>query len=378
MAQVKPKIESFARIKVIGVGGGGCNAVSRMVEQRIRGVDFVGINTDAQALHNCKAAEKILVGKNTTRGLGAGMNIELGKKAIEESKEKIEEVLKGADMVFVTCGLGGGTGTPGAPVVAEIARNLGALTIGVATKPFSFEGKKRMEVADEGLQEFKDKLDSLILIPNDKILGIVDDNTSLLNAFSSVDSVLSEAVQSISDLITKPGIVNLDFADIRTVMKDSGWALMGAGRAKSEGRMETAVKGAVNSPLLEISIEGAKGVLFSIAGGEDLTMKEIDEGAKQITKAVDPEAKVIFGAIIDDTLRKNEVKVTVIATGFDGFPEKKEETQSESQMKEGEGVEVVDTNIGEEQGENSEEKSEEREEKWDTPAFLRRKNKKQE
>jgi len=358
MPQVKPEIESFARIKVIGVGGSGCNAVARMVSQRIKGIDFIGVNTDAQALHFCKSPEKILIGKNVTKGLGAGMNVGLGKEAIEENREDIEEALKGADMVFVTCGLGGGTGTPGVPVVAEIARNLGALTIGVVTKPFSFEGEKRKEIAEEGLSDFKDKVDSLIVIPNDRVMTIIDEKTSFLNAFSIVDDILSNAVQAISDLIVKPGIINLDFADIKTVMKDSGWALMGVGKAKGEGRLVEAAKVATSSPLLEVSIDGAKGVLFNISGKEDLTMKEIDEGARIITKSVDPEAKVIFGTVLDENLRKSEVKITVIATGFNQIPEIKRKKELKKDYNSSAALQ---------------EKQEETE--WDVPAFLRKKDK---
>lgn len=365
MPQVKPEIESFARIKVVGVGGGGCNSVSRMVKQRIKGIDFIGVNTDAQALHACKAPEKILIGKSVTRGLGAGMNVDAGRQACEESREEIEETLKGADMVFVTAGLGGGTGTPSAPVVADIARNAGALTVAIVTKPFSFEGEQRANLAEDGLSELKDKVDSLIVIPNDKVLTTIDEKVTLIDAFSHVDNILSQGVQAISDLIVKPGIVNVDFADVKTIMKDSGWALMGIGKAKGEGRMEEASHEAVNSPLLEVSIDGAKGVLFTIAGGEDLTMSEVNEGAKQITKSVDSNAKIIFGAVIDDTLRKNEVKVTVIATGFNSVPEIKTKIRKNTfGLKE------------EEDQENEEEKKEENE--WDVPAFLRRKGKKEE
>lgn len=360
MPQIKPEIESFAKIKVIGIGGSGCNAVTRMVKQRIKGIDFIGINTDAQALHFCKAPEKILIGKNITRGLGAGMNTDAGKEAVEENREEIEAILKGADMVFVTCGLGGGTGTPGTPVVAEIAKKLGALTIGVVTKPFSFEGKKRKEIAEEGLSNLKDKVDSLIVIPNDKVMGIIDEKTSFLNAFSIIDDILSNAVQAISDLIVKPGIINLDFADIKTIMKDSGWALMGVGKAKGEGRLIEAAKTATSSPLLEISIDGAKGVLFNISGKEDLSMKEIDEGARIITKAVDPQAKVIFGTVLDENLRKGEVKVTVIATGFDQIPEIKEKAE----LKKNYNSPSV-----------TREEEEQKESEWDVPAFLRKKEK---
>lgn len=372
MPQVKPEIESFARIKVVGVGGSGCNAVSRMVSSKIKGVDFIGVNTDAQALHYCKAPEKILIGKNVTHGLGAGMNVELGRKAIEESRGEIEEVLKGADMVFVTCGLGGGTGTSGVPIVAEIARNLGALTIGVVTKPFSFEGEKRRALAEEGLAELKDKVDSLIVIPNDKVITIIDDKTTLLAAFAIVDDVLCNAVQAISDLIVKPGIVNLDFADIRTIMKDSGFALMGIGLAKGENRAIEAAKKATSSPLLDLSIDGAKGLLFNISGNEDLTMKEVEEAAKIVTKSVDPEAKIIFGAVLDENLRKDEVKVTVIATNFSQIPPSLSPKEQENFKEEIIEVPKINSFI---QKDDEDENQEKDEDEWDIPAFLRRKQK---
>jgi len=364
--QVKPEIESFAKIKVIGAGGSGCNAVSRMVSSKIKGVDFIGVNTDAQALHYCKAPEKILIGKNVTHGLGAGMNVELGRKAVEESKEEIEEALKGADMVFVTCGLGGGTGTSSIPVIAEIARNSGALTIGVVTKPFSFEGANRQAIAEQGLAELEDKVDSLIVIPNDKVLMMIDDKTSLLSAFAIVDNVLSNAVQAISDLIVKPGLINLDFADIRTIMKDSGFALIGIGKAKGEGRIIEAAKMAISSPLLEVSIDGAKGLLLNISGKEDLTMKEVDEGAKIITKAVDPEAKIIFGTVLDESLTKGEVRITVIATNFNHIPNIRKENNSSKDIDKNRRNEFNNNSFSEEQDLNDD--------KWDVPAFLRKKD----
>ena len=364
--QVKPEIESFAKIKVIGAGGSGCNAVSRTVSSKIKGVDFIGVNTDAQALHYCKAPEKILIGKNVTHGLGAGMNVDLGRKAVEESKEEIEEALKGADMVFVTCGLGGGTGTSSIPVIAEIARNLGALTIGVVTKPFSFEGANRQAIAEQGLAELEDKVDSLIVIPNDKVLMMIDDKTSLLSAFAIVDNVLSNAVQAISDLIVKPGLINLDFADIRTIMKDSGFALIGIGKAKGEGRIIEAAKMAISSPLLEVSIDGAKGLLLNISGKEDLTMKEVDEGAKIITKAVDPEAKIIFGTVLDESLTKGEVRITVIATNFNHIPNIRKENNSSKDIDKNRRNEFNNNNFSEEQDLNDD--------KWDVPAFLRKKD----
>jgi cell division protein FtsZ len=317
MAEIKPEIETFARIKVVGVGGSGNNAISRMIDSKIKGVEFVAINTDAQALHHSKASEKVHIGKNLTKGLGAGMNPEIGRQAAEENRDEIQDVLKGADMVFVTCGLGGGTGTGAAPIVAETAKELGALTVAVVTKPFAFEGAQRRVLADEGLQNLKDRVDTLITIPNDKLLSIIDRKTTLINAFRIVDDVLRQGVQGISDLITKPGIVNVDFADVRTIMQDSGSALMGIGIASGENRASEAARTAINSPLLELSIDGAKGVLFNISGSGDLGMLEINEAANIITESIDPNAKVIFGAVIDDQVRKGEIVVTVIATGFD-------------------------------------------------------------
>ena len=317
MAEIKPPVETFARIKVVGVGGSGGNAISRMIDAKFKGVEFVAINTDAQDLHHNKAAEKVHIGKNLTKGLGAGMNPEIGRQAAEENRDEILEVLKGADMVFVTCGLGGGTGSGAAPVVAETAKELGALTVAVVTKPFSFEGAQRRAIAEEALENMKERVDSLITIPNDKLLQIIDKKTTLINAFKIVDDVLRQGVQGISDSITKPGIVNMDFADVRTIMTNSGSALMGIGIASGENRAADAAKAAINSPLLELSIDGAKGVLLNVSGSSDLTMLEINEAANIITESIDPDAKVIFGAVVDDAIRKGEVQITVIATGFD-------------------------------------------------------------
>ncbi|MEI7425813.1 MAG: cell division protein FtsZ [Candidatus Moraniibacteriota bacterium] len=317
MAEIKPPVETFARIKVIGVGGSGGHGISRMIETKIKGVEFVAINTDAQDLHHNKAAEKVHIGKNLTKGLGAGMNPDIGRQAAEENRDEIQEVLKGADMVFVTCGLGGGTGTGAAPIVAEAAKELGALTVAVVTKPFSFEGAQRRAIAEEGLQNLRERVDTLITIPNDKLLQIIDKKTTLINSFKIVDDVLRQGVQGISDLITKPGIVNVDFADVRAIMSNSGSALMGIGIGTGENRAAEAAKAAINSPLLELSIDGAKGVLFNVSGSSDLTMLEINEAANIITEAIDPNAKVIFGAVVDETLKKGEVQITVVATGFD-------------------------------------------------------------
>jgi len=316
MAQVHPEIEAFARIRVIGVGGSGKNAVNHMVEEKVRGVDFITINTDAQDLHHSLAKKKIHIGKNLTRGLGAGMNPELGKRASEETKEEIQQAIKGSDMVFIAGGMGGGTGTGAAPVVARTAKEMGALTVAVVTKPFSFEGQARMRLADAGLEDLRKEVDALIVIPNDRLLATVAKDTTLKAAFGQCDDVLKQAVEGISDLITNPGIINVDFADVRAVMENSGSALMGIGIASGENRAAVAAKAAVSSPLLELSINGAKGVLFAIAGGDDLGMLEVHEAAKIITESVDQNAKIIFGAVKDDKLKKGEVRVTVIATGF--------------------------------------------------------------
>jgi cell division protein FtsZ len=317
MAEIKPDIETFARIKVVGVGGAGNNAITRMIDAKIKGVEFVAINTDAQALHHSNASEKVHIGKNLSKGLGAGMNPEVGRQAAEENRDEIQDILKGADMVFVCAGMGGGTGSGAAPVVAEAAKESGALTIAVVTKPFSFEGAQRRTIGEAALQNLSERVDSLITIPNDKLLSIIDRKTTLINAFRIVDDVLRQGVQGISDLITKPGIVNVDFADVRAIMQDSGSALMGIGIATGENRASEAARAAINSPLLELSIDGAKGVLFNISGSSDLGMMEINEAANIITESIDPNAKVIFGAVVDDQVKKGEIHVTVVATGFD-------------------------------------------------------------
>ncbi len=321
MAQIKPPFETFARIKVVGCGGSGGNALARMIEARIHGVEFIAVNTDAQALHATNAPTKIHIGKSLTRGLGAGMNPETGRQAAEDTKEEIQNALKGSDMVFLATGLGGGTGTGATPVIAEIAREVGALTVAVVTKPFSFEGAQRARIAEEGWQNLRDRVDALITIPNDRLLSIIDRKTPLLESFAIVDDVLRQGVQGISDLITIPGVVNVDFADVKAVMTNSGSALMGIGRASGEDRAIEAAKMAINSPLLEVSIDGARGVLFNVSGGTDMAMAEINEAARIITEHIDPDAKVIFGAVLDDKLKKGELKVTVVATGFNnGHP----------------------------------------------------------
>lgn len=316
MEQIKSDVETFARIRVIGVGGSGGNAINHMVASKIKGVEFIAINSDAQDLHHSLAKKKIHIGKNLTRGLGAGGNPDMGRRAAEETREEIANSLKGSDMIFITNGMGGGTGTGAAPVVAKIARETGALTVGVVTKPFLFEGQERMRQALQGIDELAREVDALIIIPNDRLLAIVDKDTTVKNAFSICDDVLKNAVEGISELITTPGIINVDFADIRSVMENTGSALMGIGTSSGEKRAEEAARLAINSPLLEVSINGAKGVLFAIAGGDDLGMLEIQDAARIITESIDPHAKVIFGTIKDEKLKKNEVKVTVIATGF--------------------------------------------------------------
>jgi cell division protein FtsZ len=316
MAQIKPEVEAFARIKVLGVGGSGKNAVNHMINSKVKGVEFIAVNTDAQDLHNTLAKKKIHIGKNLTRGLGTGMNPELGKRAVDETQEEIQEAVKGADMVFITGGAGGGTFSGAAPRVAHIAKEAGALTVGVATKPFFFEGLQRMRIADQAIEELRSSVDSIIVIPNDRLLSVVTKETTAKNAFAMCDDILKQAVEGISDLITTPGIINIDFADIRAIMENAGPALMGVGSAEGEKRAEEAAKMAINSPLLELSIAGAKGVLFSIAGNDDVTMFEIQDAAKIITESVDPNAKIIFGTVRSDRLKKNEIRITVIATGF--------------------------------------------------------------
>ncbi len=316
MKQVQNEIETFARIRVIGVGGSGGNAVNHMVSEKVRGVEFIAVNTDAQDLHKSNAKKRIHIGKKLTRGLGTGMNPDIGGRAAEETKEELIEALKGTDMVFVTCGMGGGTGTGAAPVVAKIAKDAGALTIAVVTRPFSFEGRQRSALAEEGIARLASEVDAMVVIPNDKIFSIVERNTSVKQAFALCDEVLRQSVEGITDLITTQGIINVDFADIRAIMENAGSALMGIGRASGEKRAEEAARMAINSPLLDVSIDGATGVLFSVTGGEDLSMFEVQEAAKIITAAADQNAKIIFGAVIDPTMKKGELKVTVIATGF--------------------------------------------------------------
>lgn len=309
--------ENFAVIKVVGVGGGGSNAVNRMIDAGLKGVEFISLNTDAQALALSQAATRLQVGSKLTKGLGAGANPDIGQKAAEESREHIADALKGADMVFITAGMGGGTGTGAAPVVAEVAKEVGALAVGVVTKPFTFEGRRRQSFAEKGTANLKSKVDTLITIPNDRLLQVVEKKTSILEAFRIADDVLRQGVQGISDLIAVPGLINLDFADVKTIMSEMGSALMGVGVSQGENRAQAAAKAAISSPLLETSIDGARGVLLNITGGPDLSLFEVNEAAEIVIQAADPEANIIFGAVIDEGLR-DEVRVTVIATGFSG------------------------------------------------------------
>ena len=309
-------MDGAATIKVIGVGGAGNNAVNRMLDLGIKSVEFIAVNTDRQALAKSKASTKIQIGEKITRGLGAGANPDIGAQSAEESKTELSEVLRGADMVFVTCGMGGGTGTGAAPIVAGLAKEMGILTIGVVTKPFTFEGKKRLSQAERGIESLKGKVDTLVVIPNDKLLQIIDRKTSIIEAFKMADDVLRQGVQGISDLIAVPGLVNLDFADVKTIMLNTGMAHMGTGHASGENKAEDAAKEAIQSPLLETSIEGARGVIINITGGEDLGLQEVNTAAELIQRSVDPEANIIFGTVIDPNMN-DEIKITVIATGFD-------------------------------------------------------------
>ncbi len=317
MGLVKPEVNTFAKIRVVGIGGGGGNAVSSMVaNQNIKGVEFIAFNTDAQALLNCQAATKVQIGEKLTKGLGSGANPDIGAQAAEESKEKIKDALINSDMVFLTCGMGGGTGTGATPIVAEIAKEVGALTVAVVTKPFLFEGTRRMITAEEGIEQLKGKVDTLIIIPNQKLMDIVDKKMTLVEAFKLADSILGQGVQGISELITVPGLINVDFADVKTIMSDAGSTLMGIGTGTGENRAQMAARMAISSPLLEVSIEGAKGVLFNITGGKDLTMSEVNDAAEIIAGAADQDANIIFGTTIDEDLT-DQIRITVVATGFD-------------------------------------------------------------
>lgn len=329
MLEFEMDMEQLAQIKVIGVGGGGSNAVNRMIENGLQGVEFIAVNTDAQALQLSEAETKLQLGGKLTRGLGAGANPDIGKKAAEESKEQIEEALTGADMVFITAGMGGGTGTGAAPVIAEVAKEIGALTVGVVTRPFTFEGRKRSGQASSGIGALKEKVDTLIVIPNDRLLEIVDKNTPMLEAFREADNVLRQGVQGISDLIAVPGLINLDFADVKTIMSEKGSALMGIGIATGESRAAEAAKKAISSPLLETSVDGAQGVLMNITGGNNLSLFEVHEAAEIVSDASDHEVNMIFGSVINENLN-DEIVVTVIATGFEDN-EDKQQKQSQRQ-----------------------------------------------
>ncbi len=369
---VKPRAGQAARIKVVGIGGGGGNAISSMIaEGGITGVEFVAVNTDAQALLNNKATIKIQIGENLTKGLGSGGDPEVGRQAAEESRERLKEELGGADMVFITAGEGGGTGTGAAPIVAEVAKETGALTVAVVTKPFDFEGSKRRFVADEGAQKLKEKVDTLIVVPNQRILSVIDKKTPVLEAFRRIDSVLHQGVKGIAELITTPGLINVDFSDVKTVMNNAGTALMGIGIGSGDKRAMMAIRQAISSPLLDVSIDGAKGVLFNIVGGPDLTMSEVDEAASIIAKSVDPDADIIFGAVIDDKMM-DQIKVTLIATKFDDsklkfFRFNKDEKKSDEKPLE----EKVNTDDQELLGDDEEFFDEKNE--FDIPAFLRKK-----
>jgi cell division protein FtsZ len=314
--------ENFAQIKVVGVGGGGSNAVNRMIAEGLRGVDFIAINTDAQALLMSEAPQRIRIGDKLTRGLGAGGDPEVGAKAAEESSEELKEILQGVDMVFVTCGMGGGTGTGAAPMIAELAKNSGALTVGVVTRPFSFEGSRRQNVAVEGIEVLKEKVDTLIVVPNDRLLEIVDKKASMTEAFRTADDVLRQGIQGISELITVPGLINLDFADVRSIMSGGGTSLMSVGVAAGENRAVEAAEVAVSSSLLDVTIDGAQGLLFNVTGGSDLSLFEVNEAAEIIKRKAHPEANIIFGAVIDDSLT-DELRITLIATGFDAVAQRR-------------------------------------------------------
>lgn len=365
--------DQLATIKVVGVGGGGNNAVNRMIDHGVEGVEFIAVNTDAQALNLSKAEIKLQIGEKLTRGLGAGANPEIGKKAAEESREQIEEVLQGADMIFVTAGKGGGTGTGAAPVIAEIAKELGALTVGVVTRPFSFEGMRRQKQAKNGIESLKDSVDTLIVIPNDRLLEIVDKNTPMLEAFREADNVLRQGVQGISDLIAKPGLINVDFADVKTIMSDKGSALMGIGVATGENRAVEAAKKAISSPLLETSVDGAQGILMNISGGPSLSLFEVQEAADLVTAAASEEVNVIFGNVINENL-KEEVIVTVIATGFDEAAKEKTQPMGArpSRLPHQQAAPTIapETHEQESQSENVEND----EDTLDIPTFLRNRN----
>ncbi|SFB19050.1 cell division protein FtsZ [Lentibacillus halodurans] len=374
MLEFETNMDQLATIKVIGVGGGGSNAVNRMIEHGVEGVEFIAVNTDAQALNLAKAETKLQIGGKLTRGLGAGANPEVGRKAAEENKEQLEEALQGADMIFVTAGMGGGTGTGAAPVIAQIAKEIGALTVGVVTRPFTFEGKRRSTQAVSGIDSLKTNVDTLIVIPNDRLLEIVDKNTPMLEAFREADNVLRQGVQGISDLIAKPGLINVDFADVKTIMFDKGSALMGIGIATGENRATEAAKKAISSPLLETSIDGAHGILMNITGGTNLSLYEVQEAADLVTSAADNEVNVIFGSVINENL-KDEIIVTVIATGFD--ESQKEDNQPRQRPVINHNQHAASKSTDEtprEQTQNQQNRPNTQEDELDIPTFLRNRN----
>jgi len=371
-----------AKVKVVGVGGGGGNAVSRMADDfSIRGLEFIAINTDAQDLDYCNARQKIYIGKNLTRGMGTGMNPDIGRQAAEENRSEIVEALKGADLVFITAGLGGGTGSGASPVVAEAAKEVGALTVAVVTKPFTFEGSHRQKIANEALLKLKEKVDTIIVVPNDRIFNVIQKDTPILKAFEYIDDVLRNAVQGVAEIIAMPGIINVDFADVKTIMQDAGSALVGIGLSTGQDRGVNAVMQAINSPLLEISIEGARGVLFSIAGGKDLKMTEINDIAKIITESVDPSARIIFGAYHDRNIGKGQLKVILVATGFNGAVLKGSESNLSTLFNESSPASLVSAKSGAVEVSLTEPAGKKKTVKkeagdvWDIPAFLRKKRK---
>ncbi|MDP3941704.1 MAG: cell division protein FtsZ, partial [bacterium] len=379
---IRPQSTNFAKIRVVGVGGGGSNAINSMIAQStIQGVDFVAVNTDAQSLLLNQAPTKVQIGENLTKGLGSGGDPEVGRQAAEESVQKIKDMLEGSDMVFVTAGMGGGTGSGAAPIVAQLAKDLGALTVAVVTKPFTFEGARRKVAADEAIEIIRDKVDTLITIPNQRIMDVVDRKLSLVEAFKVADSVLTQGVQGISEIITLPGLINVDFADVRTIMSNAGSALMGIGTGIGENRSQAAARSAISSPLLEITMEGARGVLFNIVGGHDLTMTEVDEAAKIIAAAADPDANIIFGATIDESMH-DQLRITVVATGFDSAkqqltqfvsrPQPEPTTPTQSYTPPAPFTNFSNQQTPPPQQEKKEEK--EAEDEWDIPAFLRQKN----
>ncbi len=376
---IKPKTGQPARIKVVGVGGGGGNALSSMIDEGgIAGVEFIAVNTDAQALLHNKAGTKVQIGENLTRGLGSGGDPEVGLQAAEESRERLKEELDGADMIFITAGEGGGTGTGASPLIAQLAKESGALSIAVVTKPFEFEGSKRKIAADDGIQSLKDNVDTLIVVPNQRILQVVDRKTPILEAFRKIDSVLHQGVKGIAELITVPGLINVDFADVKTIMSNAGTALMGIGEGSGDKRAMVAIKQAISSPLLDVSIEGAKGVLFNIVGGQDLTMAEIDEAASIIAKTADPDADIIFGAVVDEKML-DKIKITLIATKFDEnklklfkFTNREDEDKSALEQEIDEELKEEEP-VAEENQDPPQQQFEGDDDEFDIPAFLRRK-----